>query len=426
MTTAVLNEKGCVDDGVFSPALLDALLREGACGFFETASDKIIALVLTGSISRGEGSFVTDARGTTRLIGDIEFLLVANDLNEGRRKAMELERVLSEMLRRRNIEAQVDVTAAPLTYFEGLSPHIFGVELKVHGKVIAGDLSIMERIPEFGAKDIPAWDALHLLFNRMVEQIIALEMLVDGDLEDLKRAHYQNIKFTLDIGGSLLASLGLYRTTYAERAGVMDVALAEIKNEAVRDVLSGLSNDVKMATEVKLNPVLDPVLALDSDGSPVLEELRESVLKRWLELARIGKSLWMWEMNRYLASGWSDDVDFLLGRYCKKEKVTARLYGWSKCLRRLRRRGALDYPRVLRLLNSGSPRGHIYASATLLYFALPGVLDEAGGCLTEKDVRKIRALLPSLQDEIDFERTGWTDVCRDVVHNWNMHVKTNE
>jgi hypothetical protein len=409
----------------FTPTLLDSLLREGAAGFFESAPESILALVLTGSISRGEGTFIAYAHGGARLIGDIEFLLVSSDLNEGRRKAMELERLFSDMLKKKNIDAEVDVTAAPPTYFEGLGPHIFGVELRAHGKVIAGDLSIMERIPEFSAADIPSWDALHLLFNRMVEQMIALEGFVDGDLGALKRAHYQNIKFTLDIGGSMLASLGLYRTTYAERAEAVEEALLLIENEAIRGELSGLPRDVKNATAVKLAPGLDPVLTLP-EGSFVTEEQRAGVLARWLELARMVRSLWVWEMNRYLGSAWSIDEESLLRRYCKKEKLAARLYGWSKCIGRIRRRGAVDYFRVLRLLGSGSPRGHIYASAARLYFALPGALEASGGSLSAKVISEIQRELPALADNASFEMVNWPAVCRDVVHNWNMHVKTNE
>jgi hypothetical protein len=419
MTTSLLKKNEMTTS--FTSELLLRLLREEAKTFFQSVPKSITSLVLTGSISRGEGSFIADPLGGAELIGDIEFLLVSNDLSEGRRKAMELERVFSSMLRDRNIRAIVDVTAAQPSYFEALSPLIFTVELKEHGTVIAGDASIMEQIPDFQASDIPALDALHLLFNRMVEQMIALDGLFDGTLDGLKRAHYQNLKFTLDIGGSMLAAMGRYKTTYAERAEAMEAALTELKDEPIGIELSNLGVEVSKATVIKLNPELDPLLSLDAD-SKVTEELTQGVLARWLELASTSKSLWLWEMKLYLGGDCLLDVDDLLTRYCKKEKAAARLYGWSKCIGRLRRKGEVYYGRLFRLANSGSPRGHIYASAARLYFALPAILDDSGQDLSEVETQKILRELPSLIDE----NGSWTGVCENVIHNWNMHVKTNE
>jgi len=65
----------------------DGALRrivDGCAGFLaERLPDKLVALVLTGSFSRGEGT-VLPVNGHLRVLGDIEFLVVVPRLTDYR------------------------------------------------------------------------------------------------------------------------------------------------------------------------------------------------------------------------------------------------------------------------------------------------------------------------------------------------------
>ncbi len=408
----------------FSSTGLDELLSKAAEDLFKESPDSAIALILTGSAARGELSFVPDVSGTTRHLGDVEFLLVCEPGSGGSALARWFERRLARLLEDNGIETSVDVGYVRPDYFARLKPHIFGVELKDHAKVLYGDESILEMIPDLSAKDIPRLDALHLLYNRMVEQMMRLDGLLNGGAEDIKKAHYQNIKFTLDAGGSLLVFQRKYRTTYHERGKLIGEAVEAIDHSFTRKSLAKLPEQVRHWTSIKLNPLKDEILAWDGSPSKV-EANREVVLKGWLELLRMVYSLWIWEMNNHLDGKWSNEMETLLKRYLKRERFASRAHGWAKWVSRVRSSGDVPYVRLFKLFPVGSPRALIYASAALLYFSLPYALEgyvpeESGDSIWKSNARKAGKLLPGFNGVIT---TDWPSICGSVVGSWEEHVK---
>lgn len=400
-------------------SLID-LVGKGAREFFDRSALTVDALVLTGSVARGEGSYIVQIDGVVNMMGDLEFLMVTNDLLEGREVASKLELFLNDLVLAKGFNVPVEVTAAPPVYFKNISPHIFAVELRAHGKVVFGDRAIIEIMPELKATDIPLWDGVHLLFNRMVEQMIVLDGLCSGGVNELKQAHYQNIKFTLDMGGALLVALGCYKATYLERSNVLVDAVSQIDSSLIRDELKVLCEDVKRATQAKLHPQTDPILCFDGTED-LLDTYRKSVRAEWFRLSRIAKTLWVWELNCYLAGEWSGDIDVLLLRYRKKERFVSRCYGWFKCMGRLKRKGGFSYKKSLKLFFKGSPRGVIYSAVINIYLALSN--SESDLQLSGVQVKKIRQLLPSVTKGTP---ATWLQVLNDVVSNWTVHVKKNE
>src|SRR5439155_271402 len=56
-------------------------------------------------------------------------------------------------------------------------PSIFVYDLATHGKVLWGPSDLLRSIPAFGPERIPREDALHLVFNRTIEQLEAYDRL---------------------------------------------------------------------------------------------------------------------------------------------------------------------------------------------------------------------------------------------------------
>jgi hypothetical protein len=391
-------------------------------------SCQITALILTGSIARGEGSFMRGKKGRVRLLGDVEFLLVAKDPAQARELAQKVERIFSDILRGIGIDPDVDVGSVTPEYFKNLKPHIFAVELKEHGKVLVGDSTILALIPDFGSEDIPRWDALHLLFNRMVEHMGAYEGLIHGNARDIQKANYMNLKLTLDLGGSLLVFKNNYKPTYKERAAVITDAVMAIEEVHTRSKLAALPEDLKYWTSVKFNPVTDEVMRWD--GNPAkLELFREKVKNRFTAITEMMQALWIWEMNHYLGAGWTNDYHALLKAYLKTEGFRLRMRGWAKWTLRNRRGGkkVKEQFRLLRVFRKGSPRTLIYACAALLYFTISIDAQEEGSTSSEQSLSGyhenlilIKGLLPTTPISM---KDDWFSACKRVVSTWQEHVK---
>ncbi|VAV85699.1 hypothetical protein MNBD_DELTA01-1782 [hydrothermal vent metagenome] len=384
-------------------------------------SSKMTALILTGSIARGEGSFMRTRKGRVSLLGDVEFLLVAKDPAQARALAGKVEHIFSDILRGIGIEPDLDVGSVTPEYFKNLKPHIFAVELKVHGKVLVGDRSILALIPDFDAGDIPRWDGLHLLFNRMVEHMKLYEGLLYGDARDIQRANYMNLKLTLDLGGSLLVFQNNYKPTYRERAELITGCVQSIADPQTRSGLASLPEDVRYWTSVKFNPVMDEVMRWNGDESKI-EVFRSNVHKRFLEIKEMMKVLWIWEMNHYLELEWTNDPHKLINRYRKSEGLRLRLRGWAKWIVRNRRsgKGIAQQLLLLKTFRKGSPRTLIYACAALLYFSIPDAAEGSDDQSYKENFKAISGLLPAASIS---PRDNWFAASKRVVNAWQEHVK---
>src|SRR5690242_14300092 len=154
------------------------------------------AIILTGSMARDESSFGDDNE-TIAVRGDAEFLLVfADTVRVPSADAIEQRaKVVESRLIERNIRCRICLSPVSTAFLEGITPHIFGYELRRCGRVVCGAQDILERIPAFDAKDIPLDDAVRLLCNRMVE---LLELLAGSGLRS-KQTQYGIVKLCLDM-----------------------------------------------------------------------------------------------------------------------------------------------------------------------------------------------------------------------------------
>src|SRR5262245_55850729 len=198
----------------------DAAVRavvERALGFLhDRLGSRLVAVVLTGSFSRGEGT-VVPVNDHQRVLGDVEFLVVLPHRRD--------ERALRPLFARWSREAGaalgalddlvVDLEFGPVdeAYFRHKArPSIFVHDLRTHGRVLWGPRDLLERIPPFPPAAIPREDALHLLFNRTIEQLDAWDCLERLHGEALLDAAYQRLKLSLDLAGSALAFAGEHVT----------------------------------------------------------------------------------------------------------------------------------------------------------------------------------------------------------------------
>ncbi|MBI4241959.1 MAG: hypothetical protein HY613_09595 [Candidatus Rokubacteria bacterium] len=358
----------------------DALIRpivEGAVAFVLEGygAERLEAVILTGSLARGEGSVLL-GRDRPRLLGDVEFLLILRppyDWAAARRQTVELSGRATREIGEGGRVASIEFTPAGLSYLRhSVRPCIFAYDLRAHGRVVHGRPNILAEIRPFGVQAIPGQDALELVMNRIVE-LLMLEAGVGGNGVDGDARAYHLVKTVLDLAGSALAFAGRYVSRYAERQPAFDALLASSPDlrAAIQDC-AAFEKALDAATRCKLGPT--PEL-LSGAAAP----RRAAAVLAW------AKGLWLWEARRLLARPAGGFEDLLRG-YLRLEPPLRRLRGWAKfCAHPLRPRGALVPLRATRLLFRSSPRALVYASALLAHEGLaegrPGWEERAASLL---------------------------------------------
>ena len=316
------------------------------------------AVLLTGSLARGEGTWLHDG-SRVRLAGDADVFVVFNDraaLPPPDRVAR-LTRAAEDRLATAGIEAHLGLSPVPVGYLRRLQPNIFSYELITHGKVVWGDAHILELAPAFTASEIPLDDGFRLLMNRMIE-LLETVCELDALATSASAVRYRAMKLWLDMATSYLLFERHYVPTYRGRAARLRELAAEPSTLAPIP-LRRFASTVALATRCKLG----------ESG-----EMRE--FADLTTLIDDAHSLWRWELERLTAAG-ASDAD-LLRRWIAAEPIAARMRGWAAVVKRSgAARAIARMPNWIGLARKGSPRRLIYAAASELLFAVPRLLEEA-------------------------------------------------
>src|SRR5258708_3363872 len=224
--------------------------------FTEHYGDSIRALILTGSLARNEGTFVS-AGSNSVLIGDAEFVVVLRDDVGLPSEAVttDLCRQVETALLQTGLTARISAAVVHNDFLRRMKPHMFAYELRTCGVAIWGEPRILEAVPQFAASEIPLEDAWWTLCNRSIEALEAIA-LTDTDQPQVPRdVFYRVIKLYLDIATSLLLFTGGYEPSYAKRSQRLSwLATQHIGGADIPVPLADLSREVVACTNWKLAP----------------------------------------------------------------------------------------------------------------------------------------------------------------------------
>jgi len=316
------------------------------------------AVVLTGSLARGEGSVLL-RKHHARLLGDIEFLVIvrgAFDWRWARNEFAQLSRRATEGIGQNGYLAKIEFQPAGLIYLrKNIRPSIFAYELFRYGRVVSGRSDILEEIRPFGTENIPKEDALNLLMNRFVELMLLVEHNRNNSGHP-EAVNYQVIKTILDLAGSALAFTGQHVPLYAKRKDAFRGLLAsDTELQGTTPALETIEEQLDMATRCKLAPTVEAVGQTDGLNQRV---------ETTLECAR---ALWLWEMRRLLGRPKAQFKELVDG-YLRQERLQQRLKGWAKFYLHPLRPVRTFFPaRASRLLFQGSPQRLTYAVALMAH-----------------------------------------------------------
>lgn len=316
------------------------------------------AVILTGSLARGEGSVVL-SENRVRLMGDIEFIVILRgpfDWGPSRRKFDLLSRMATEEIGKSGSLAKIEYQPAGVNYLRrNIQPSIFANELSRYGKVVFGRTDILTEIRPFCTEKIPKEDALNLLMNRFIELKLLGEVqrITDGDAET---HNYQFVKTILDMAGSALAFSAQHVPLYAERKEAFQrLLLSHPELRVTIPSLETFQKEVERATHCKLAPTAE------------LLNQRDGLKRRVLTTLEWAKAFWLWEM-RQLVDCPTAQFQELLEKYLRQEPFQQRLKGWVKFyIHPLRPVRTFSPARASRLLFLGSPQRLTYAAALMTH-----------------------------------------------------------
>ncbi len=376
------------------------------------------AVVLTGSMARGEGSALIDDKGVLRVYGDIEMLVVFDDNVDIVEQGFILKGLsdkATNKLKEIDVLCEVEFGPAPKKYFAQIKPHIFGFELKAHGKVVWGDKDVLDTIEDMNSEDMPREDAWMLLSNRVVEQLLCLEKVMGlKDRAEIDGAvYYNHCKIILDIATSILVFTGMYRPSYEQRAELIEEAVNSIDSDLVRSGLIGFPEKVRRWTEIKLNPAL-----LDEYVKGLKLE-RGGALSLWKELVPFVKTVWIWETNLLMGCDRVSDERRLAEMVLSREGLSKKLKGWARLVLNPKiSKNVSFFKHMTGNILRGSPRYLVYISSMLLYFSIPQLLE--GG--NDKDTLDfIGKNIPVRFDP--GKSSNWQVARTELVKGWQVYLR---
>ena len=352
----------------------DALERCVAFVTERLPPSRLVAVVLTGSFARGEGSVLPWGEAL-RVLGDLEFFVVlpAGDaVRAERRHFASWGHEASARLAAAGIRADVEFGPVELDFFRRRArPSIFVSDLRRHGKVLWGPADVLAAIPDFGVECIPREDALNLLFNRTIEQLDAYERVARLSGEALLDVLYQRLKLTLDLAGSALAFAGVHTALYQRRPAAFARLVAETPSLGAR-LPSWFEGELARSAAAKLDPGEHLAWPPAHVGA---EEQRELLRGAIVSAAPAVAALLHWELEQLVGAG--GELPALLDAYTRTPSARQRIREWARVvLHPMPAPLPIAHGMIARLVWRSTPRALLYVAAARAYLELTGLVAE--------------------------------------------------
>ncbi|MCX8000237.1 MAG: hypothetical protein N3A69_15005, partial [Leptospiraceae bacterium] len=196
------------------------------------------SIILTGSFGKGE-AVVFEENGKLKFLSDCEVLLIPYKWIFSRKKLNYIE---EKFYQEYGLKLEIwGFTETIYFYFPSLiKPSIRLYELKYGSKVIYGK-NYLEKIPEIKPSDIPIWEGIKLLLNRMCES-----MKFYGKWDE--KCVFWVDKIIIACQDALLLTTGKYSPSYTERNSIF----SKLKNSFDLNCIDKLVKFTKRATERKV------------------------------------------------------------------------------------------------------------------------------------------------------------------------------
>ena len=206
----------------------------------------VISIVLTGSLSRGEGTVIRE-KNTIHVLSDYDLEVIVRLYNP-----LFIRRV-SQLEKESPLKVKIGIL--PLFSLKNLKL-IQMYELKKKGVLLLGDKDALNLIPLEAPSDIPLLEGIRRLLNGIMEMIEAI--IYENITGDLSRAQslrviYSSSKAYLACCSALLTLIGEYHPTYRERYETFN-ELFRLKFKELNETFPDFPEKVRRAFNFKLQP----------------------------------------------------------------------------------------------------------------------------------------------------------------------------
>jgi hypothetical protein len=385
-----------LDDAESAKALI---VSEGARLCAAAAGDEARAVVLTGSMSRGEATLKKDGTGW-RVLGDATFLV----LSEAplRLCVADLERNIERRLMTHGISCKIAVVISTLADLRTMKPHIYAYELRERGAVVWGDMAILRIMPQFAAAEIPIEDGWWFLCNRMIEQLESAADASSTNDED-SAVQYRIAKLYLAMAACYLLAIGQYVPSYRERVALLK-QIAESSDPPPAPLpLKRFSESVSQCTDLKLQ---GEIL-----GGP-------DQFPQWTDAVADAEVIWRWVISQMSGVSASLNRTDLLSAIASRQPLRARAKGWVRAAYVQPSAFCRHCLRWAGLASTISPRYLVYGVAAELFFSSP-----TRNAMPANKLAEIVARLPLHPVERQ-SSLSWRAAARLVAHNFHVLLES--
>ena len=365
-------------------ALLARLVEEAAQETrfrIEEAAGTVTALVLGGSLARGEGTVWRGALGPVAL-SDLDLAVVlptAGARDRAAEVAPALTSGVARRLRGQGLLGGFDLGVYAPEDLARQGPRPGTLEYRRHGRVLSGATEILAGFPALEESDVPPEEALVLLENRGAELLLAWPGAAGPeDGERALMAMYAGLKTRLDGAFALVLAEGSCPATgKARQAALESWTTVEGRSETLRAVLPDFSGttfvqDLGFWAAMKLAP--DPAaIALRlgvSDPADVVALGRRS----WREGARAWVACYRIVASRLFGVPGATPILSLAAHAAHRARPRRRLRRWwetARAWQALERSGRARWalrpgPERMRLAFAGAPEHELASTVAVL------------------------------------------------------------
>lgn len=356
------------------------------------------SIILAGSFGRGEAT-VIEENGKLKFLSDCEVILIPYKWIFNRGK---LEKFEQDFYKRTGLKVEIWGFTPTLYLFltflsKKIRPTIANYDLKYGSKVIYGK-NYLEKIPNFKPEDIPLWEGIRLMLNRMAE---ALEYF--SIKNPTKEMLFWTDKIVLACRDSLLLLLKEYTPSFRQR----NIKFIELSD---RFDLSCTQEIVKFATEAT-----NRKLGITSSVSKTKEE----IIKYWFEVQRVCDEVFRYILKKGCGIEFRDYIGFQKKYLSSKLKRYTTLPFNNTAFQNLFRFVSKKVtknrlPTLRMLLKPYIPWDHIiYSSIPLIYFGLQN------NGVNGSYLKKIKEVVDSFGIKID-NPNDWYYVKDVIVSCWRQ------
>ncbi|MGH9342629.1 MAG: hypothetical protein ACRD19_02525 [Terriglobia bacterium] len=374
------------------------IIDEGSRMCIASAGSGVRAVVLTGSMSRGEATLKRDGAGW-RAMGDATFLVVSD--RSIRLHPLELEQNIEASLLAKRIRCKIAVVISGSAQLREMKPHIYAYELRERGIVLWGRKDTLHLIPPFTAAQIPQEDGWWFLCNRIIEQLESAAESNGGCEDNQIVVRYRIAKLYLAMAACYLLAIGQYAPSYRDRAARLQFLAAFHNPQSLPIPLQRFSRFVLHCTTLKLEGEIGD----NADYFP-----------QWHDAVSDAEALWRWVLARITGASATLARRKLLAALAAQQSISMRAKGWARAVYVARPSRRCNWLRWGRLACSMSPRYLIYGAASELFFATAESATIKPTRLTE-----IVNMLP-----LTFaEQPSWSAAAMLVARNFHIFLESN-